>query len=78
LTGYIKDAIVYFDNIENVIPKFADLHIDVVKDLGNAPISDEMKEIYKERNESDSTEASTASDNDVNESETRTGTFGSH
>ena len=78
LTGYIKDAIVYFDNIENVIPKFADLHIDVVKDLGNAPISDEMKEIYKERNESDSTEASTASDNDVNESETRAGTFGSH
>lgn len=73
LTGTIKDKKIYFNNIEDAIPKFASLHVDVTKELGNTTDKDVL-DIIKEREVGDNT---TKSDSNIEESEeeTRVGTF---
>lgn len=73
LTGTIKDKKIYFNNIEDAIPKFASLHVDVTKELGNTTDEDVLN-IIKEREVGDNT---TKSDSNIEESEeeTRVGTF---
>lgn len=73
LTGTIKDKKIYFNNIEDAVPKFASLHIDVVKELGNTTDEDVL-DIIKEREVGDSTTHSN-SNVEENEEETRVGTF---
>ena len=73
LTGTVKDKKIYFNNIEDAIPKFASVHIDVTKELGNTTDKDVL-DIIKEREVGDNT---TKSDSNIEESEeeTRVGTF---
>ena len=73
LTGTVKDKKIYFNNIEDAVPKFASVHIDVTKELGNTTDKDVL-DIIKEREVGDNT---TKSDSNVEESEeeTRVGTF---
>lgn len=75
LTGSIKDKVIYFTNIEDAIPKFASLHIDVVKELGKQEVNPDMKSVYEERETShDSSNIETPELNE-DEGETRAGTF---
>ena len=73
LTGTVKDKKIYFNNIEDAVPKFASVHIDVTKELGNTTDKDVL-DIIKEREVGDNT---TKSDSNIEESEeeTRVGTF---
>lgn len=73
LTGTVKDKKIYFNNIEDAVPKFASVHIDVTKELGNTTDKDVL-DIIKEREVGDNT---TNSDSNIEESEeeTRVGTF---
>lgn len=73
LTGTVKDKKIYFNNIEDAVPKFASVHIDVTKELGNTTDKDVL-DVIKEREVGDNT---TKSDSNLEESEeeTRVGTF---
>ena len=73
LTGTVKDKKIYFNNIEDAVPKFASVHIDVTKELGNTTDKDVL-DVIKEREVGDNT---TKSDSNIEESEeeTRVGTF---